>query len=200
MYLKPVPFSNSLTDQADKVTKDIVTKHGFRYSSDFSRLTGMVYPKHSLKELTIANSFHMMLWLLDDYIDDLENDMKCKRDLLAAMTQTVSSGRLVNTENPTLRKYVEYTAEVMSQLVDYPTYKVTQKRVLEYFEGVGEHLSKGHKVTFEEYMRIRVDDSACETVWMMAILPYPEDLEYMESDSGARACRLATRNVCPQER
>jgi len=70
----PLTYNDQVIRDVDTYTANLMRKFGIkRYNSYFSLLTTNAYPYLSIQELILTNNGIAVLWLVDDFVDDMDD-------------------------------------------------------------------------------------------------------------------------------
>lgn len=196
-YIPDVLIPSKNLPALHEETEKTLSKFGFKYVKELSTLADFVYQFSTLEPLYIANLIHLFLYILDDQIDANQNDLSTVNEKLALLDQcskSLTDG--CGADCPQIIKLMHYSLDKL-QNKSLKSYIIEQ--IEGYIVGVTKHIGLNNEITsIRTYIDIRYLDGACEVVWLLAFLEYPnieEIIEYFRSDEGKHIRMLANTNV-----
>jgi hypothetical protein len=181
-------------------TRQFVTTFGLKFNDHLSNLAGVTYPYHSATHLMVANYVAIILWLIDDYVDEdivkvaNPKPLQQKLDLLTACKNVCTNMEVE------INPIISLLREIFNQIENATLQAFTKHQFAEYIDGVVQHLNLDPKnpLTLVEYFDIRRLDGGCEVVWPLCFLDETDFEPYMqllESDLGKKIRYAANFNV-----
>lgn len=168
------PQAHSCEREVDAELHQIANSVGMKYHSTLTRLSAYTYSYLPQNLFRLANRWHLMLWLIDDVVDNpliplierqkLVIDLVCNtgvatKSLVQLFTQTMEEIKQEMITKPLLFSYFS------SQVDNYLLLGILGK------------LALSEDCSLKDFGDVKEYDSACHTVWPLMLLDSSVDMD-----------------------
>ena len=126
------------SEKIDNATRSTTSKLNLKYSFELTKLSRFVYPYHTEEHLIFANTMHIYLWLLDDYVDSTSISLSGRRHVLDESLNYVTFLTPLSLDCNPITQLLE---SLLAQLTDPDLHSYIREQLQQYLQGVGQHLN-----------------------------------------------------------